>query len=244
LRGAYVVGTDIDIRVLRGKSSEENIMANFQQFGLPRPELIRSDNAIYHRHFRTNQPIYDAIVCDPPYGIRAGARQSGSRRANPTPVLEENRHTHIAQTKPYAVSDVMADLLDVAARTLVMGGRVVYIIPSFTDFNPQDDLPRHECLTLDHCCYQPLSADLGRRMVAMKKIAPYDPEKRDHYLATVWTNGPKSAEKCANIREKLIEAAKQKPRYEERKAIRTQKRKRHKEEKKRAKIKHQNSQEE
>ena len=85
LRGAYCVGTDIDIRVLRGRNSDENVLSNFRQFNLPRPELIRSDNAIYHRHFRTDtqRPLYDAIICDPPYGIRAGARRTGSRRENP-----------------------------------------------------------------------------------------------------------------------------------------------------------------
>lgn len=99
LRGAYCVGTDIDIRVLRGKNDNENVFSNFRQFGRPRPELIRSDNAIYHRHYRTNTPIYDAIVCDPPYGIRAGARKSGSRRENPHPILDEHRSDHIAQTR-------------------------------------------------------------------------------------------------------------------------------------------------
>lgn len=70
LRGAYCVGTDIDIRVLRGRGTEENVFSNFAQFQLPRPELIRSDNALYHRHFRTvnTEPWVDAIVTDPPYG--------------------------------------------------------------------------------------------------------------------------------------------------------------------------------
>lgn len=99
LRGAFCVGTDIDIRVLRGRSQHENVWSNFQQFNLPMPELIRSDNAIYHRHFRYSQPIYDAILCDPPYGIRAGARKSGSRLEQPRPVQEEFREDHIAQTR-------------------------------------------------------------------------------------------------------------------------------------------------
>ena len=241
VQGAYCVGTDIDIRVLRGRNREENVLSNFRQFGLPRPELIRSDNGIYHRHFRADDDndccLYDAILCDPPYGIRAGARRSGSRRSEVIPVRPENRHDHIAQTRPYAVQDVMADLLDVAARTLVMGGRLVYVIPSFaTDFDPTVDLPRHPCLELVHVCYQPLSsAELGRRVVSMRKIADYDGSKRDDYLNSAWKDGPASAEKCANIRDKILEAAKKKPNYEERAAIRKAKRKQHREEKKAAK---------
>jgi tRNA (guanine10-N2)-methyltransferase len=235
LRGAYCMGTDIDLRVLKGKSKEENVKSNFRQYGLPPPELIRSDNAIYHRHYRSHEPLYDSIICDPPYGIRAGARKTGSRREETRPVLDEHRHDHIAQTKPYAVSDVMADLLDMSARTLVMNGRLVYIIPSFKEFNVTTDLPIHDCLELVHVCYQPLSAELGRRMVTMKKIREYYPSKRTEYLSKVWVNGAESAEKCANIRDKILEAAKLKPRYEEKAAIRKQKRKANREAKKKAK---------
>jgi tRNA (guanine10-N2)-methyltransferase len=100
LRGAgHVVGSDIDIRVLRGKGPGQNIGSNFAQFGLPRPELLRTDNAIYRRHFRAHRPLYDAIVTDPPYGIRAGARRCGSRLDQPRPVPEDHRSTHIPQTR-------------------------------------------------------------------------------------------------------------------------------------------------
>jgi tRNA (guanine10-N2)-methyltransferase len=238
LRGAYCVGTDIDIRVLRGKN-DGNIYSNFSQFQLPRPEVIRSDNAIYHRHFRSSEPWVDTIITDPPYGIRAGARKSGSRLDQPRPVLEENRHDHIAQTRPYNVADVMADLLDVAARVLVMGGRLVYVIPSFaSDFDISKDLPQHDCLELVHLSFQPFTLELGRRMVTMRKIKAYDPMQREIYLATTWRNGPASAEKCANIRDKILEAAKLKPGYEEKARVRKQKRKVHKEARKKAKLEH------
>ena len=181
--------------------------------------------------------MYDAILCDPPYGIRAGARKTGSKRGEARPVLEDHRHDHIAQTRPYVVSDVMADLLDVAARTLVLGGRLVYVIPSFRDFTADTDLPQHECLDIVHICYQPFTADLGRRIVAMKKTSEYNETRRDEYMSNVWKNGPESAEKCANIREKILEAAKQKPGYESKLAVRRAKRKKTREAKKQAKKK-------
>ncbi|VEU44432.1 unnamed protein product [Pseudo-nitzschia multistriata] len=250
MRGAYCIGSDIDIRVLRGKGGDRTIWKNFDYYGLPRPEILRTDNALYHRHFRHHTPgdsvededesvvaptLYDAILCDPPYGIRAGARQTGSRLENPRPILEENRHDHIAQTKPYVVSDVMSDLLDVAARTLVVGGRLVYVIPSFRDFDEERDLPRHDCLELVHTCYQPFSTELGRRIVAMEKVSDYDPRKRQTYLSTIWKFGAESAEKCANLREKIMEAARLKPGYEEKAKIRKEKRRANKEAKKQEK---------
>ena len=179
--------------------------------------------------------MYQNIICDPPYGIRAGARKTGSRLDTPRPILDEHRHDHIAQTKPYPVSDVMADLLDVSARTLVLGGRLVYIIPSMTDFDPLTDLPRHDCLECIHICYQPLQTNLGRRVVTMKKIRDYDESLRSKYLSGTWVNGPESAEKCANIREKLIEMARLKPGYEEKSDLRRKKRKARKEELKKMK---------
>lgn len=235
LRGGYCMGTDIDIRVLRGRSEEENVFRNFEQYSLGRPELVRSDNALHNRHYCLENPIYDAIICDPPYGIRAGARKTGSKLDQPREVAEEHRHDHIAQTKTYPVSDVMADLLDVAAKNLVKGGRLVYIIPSMTDFDIDADLPQHECLKLIYICYQPLQIELGRRMVTMEKVKEYNDMERPKYLANAWKNGRESAEKCARIRERLLEAAKLKPDYEQKAAYRKKRRQETKLAKKKAK---------
>jgi len=240
LRGGYCFGSDIDIRILRGRvgnipltNATPTPFTNFRDFDLPRPELVRCDTSIYTRHYRDHRPLYDAIVCDPPYGIRAGARKSGSKFTEPRPIQEEHRHDHIAQTRPYAVSDVMGDLLDVASRTLVLGGRLVYIIPSMLDFDTETDLPRHECLKLTHVCFQPLQMELGRRVVTMTKIREYDSTRREVYRAEVWVNGSESAEKCANIRDRILEVAKSKPGYEEKKAFRMKRRREEKEAKKR-----------
>ena len=70
----------------------------------------------------------------------------------------------------------------------------------------------------------------------MEKVKEYDLSQRDRYLSNVWVNGPESAEKCANIREKLIEAARLKPGYEEKAAYRKKKRLETKEANKKAKL--------
>jgi len=74
--------------------------------------------------------------------------------------------------------------------------------------------------------------ELGRRIVAMTKIADYDLFKREDYRSTIWKFGAASAEKCANLREKIMQAARQKPGYEEKAAIRKEKRKANKQAKK------------
>lgn len=235
LYGAFCFGTDIDIRILKGKGRHENIFTNFDQYNLPRPELVRSDNSIYHRHFRSHLPLFDAIICDPPYGIRAGARQSGSRYESFTPIADEHRYDHIAQTRPYPVSDVMKDLLDLAADKLKMNGKLVYIIPSMNDFDINTDLPQHPCLNLTYCCYQPLQTNLGRSVVCMEKIAEYDETQRQYYRDNIWKNGVDSAEKIINLRERLVEEARKRPGYVEKAEYRKKKRRQLKDERKKLK---------
>jgi tRNA (guanine10-N2)-methyltransferase len=63
---------------------------------MPPLDLVRCDNAA---------PVWkvagvlDAIVCDPPYGVRAGARKSGVRDDKVVkPISDEHRSTHIPGT--------------------------------------------------------------------------------------------------------------------------------------------------
>ena len=180
--GAVCMGTDIDFRILKGKG-EKTTMSNFAQYGLPMPELVRSDNALYHRHWRTlRSGVFDAIVCDPPYGIRAGARTSGAREGvKVMRIAEEERLERIPRTRPYPVADVMFDLMDMSARCLVEGGRLVYILPTTYDFDADAHLPRHPCLETLFSCEQPLTTKLARRLVVARKVRAYEPEKREEY---------------------------------------------------------------
>ena len=87
---AICFGCDLDVRVLRGysvgytrkseedKSAEKmkgNIFSNFDDYNLSRPQIIRQD--INKSGFRKNNYLFDAIICDPPYGWRAAVRKTG-----------------------------------------------------------------------------------------------------------------------------------------------------------------------
>ena len=87
---ALCFGCDLDVRVLRGysvgytrKSEEDktpqkmqgNIFSNFDDYNFPRPQIIRQD--INKPAFRKKNFLFDAIICDPPYGWRAGVRKTG-----------------------------------------------------------------------------------------------------------------------------------------------------------------------
>lgn len=77
--------------------------------------------------------LFDAIVTDPPYGIREGARKVAV--APPPPPSGADQKAHPASywrqldTGGYAADTVFADLLDFAAQFLCLNGRLVYWLP-------------------------------------------------------------------------------------------------------------------
>ncbi|THU81691.1 hypothetical protein K435DRAFT_873053 [Dendrothele bispora CBS 962.96] len=106
--GAQVFGSDIDGRQMRGKVHR----AYFEQ----QPstvDLLTFD--IIHNPWRCGG-LFDAIVTDPPYGVRAGAKRLGRKkeldpermalyfehRSNPRP----DDSPYIPPTKPYELSNL------------------------------------------------------------------------------------------------------------------------------------------
>ena len=52
----------------------KGVHSNFEQYDLGIPDMARLDNAAPAMR---EMPFFHAIISDPPYGIRAGARRSG-----------------------------------------------------------------------------------------------------------------------------------------------------------------------
>ena len=89
--GAFVFGSDLDIRVIKGygvgrktknkiegleKIEKFDIRTNFDHYGLARPDFWVQD---FHKPMiRRDVPLFDAIVCDPPYGVRARTQKVGA----------------------------------------------------------------------------------------------------------------------------------------------------------------------
>jgi len=65
--------------------TKANIYSNFDQYGLERPEIFRLDSC--GTVFNDGE-FLDAIICDPPYGLRAGARQVGAK-SDPKDLLDK-----------------------------------------------------------------------------------------------------------------------------------------------------------
>ena len=60
-------------------------------------------------------------MTDPPYGVRAGGKKSVPKPHIKIKALED----HYPQTDPYPLGECLRDLLDMAARMLRVGGRLV-----------------------------------------------------------------------------------------------------------------------
>ncbi|KAM3344230.1 tRNA (guanine(10)-N2)-methyltransferase [Capsicum galapagoense] len=181
--GAITMGADIDIRVVRdGRGPDCNVWSNFKQYGLPMPiALLRADNNLPPWRLGLKE-VFDAIVCDPPYGVRAGGRKSGGRKLlkgviGPYTVPDDKRTGHIPSTAPYSLVECVHDLLDLAAKMLVLGGRLVYFYPVVREDESIDTtFPEHPCFKLVATSEQMLSYRYSRVLLTMVKIGPYTEE--------------------------------------------------------------------
>lgn len=165
-RGAITVGSDINILALRGKGGKESIASNFDQYSLPRPVGILRADAL-------NSPIrcrrggwFDAVVGDPPYGIKEGAR--AFREDMIDPGMEGN---HFQGTERVRFADFLSGVLRYAADVLVPGGRLVYWLPTVTSEYREEDIPTHPRLQLIHNNVQPLTTRMSRRLITMRKLS-------------------------------------------------------------------------
>lgn len=113
--------------------------------------------------------------------MRAGGRKSGGRKllkgvVDPYTVPDDKRVGHIPSTAPYCLSECVHDLLDLAGRMLVMGGRLVYFYPVLREDSMQNPFPEHPCFKLVASSEQILSSRYSRVLLTMVKIGPYTEE--------------------------------------------------------------------
>eukprot|EP00210_Caulerpa_lentillifera_P001200 g1156.t1 len=163
--GALSFGCDIDVKILKqtklNKRKEQcTIFDNFTYYNVPQPTtLFISD--IYRSPFRAALEMFDAVICDPPYGVRAGRRK-------PTDSAQgqgSNTVGHMCKT-----------LIDFSAQLLRTGGRLVFFCPNVHGTSLLDEIPRHPMMELVFCCEQYLSIKYSRCLITMEKILDYNVE--------------------------------------------------------------------
>jgi tRNA (guanine10-N2)-methyltransferase len=70
--------------------------------------------------------------------------------------------------------EVLADLLEFAAKYLVVGGRIAYWLPNVVEEDEDPETPYHPNLELIADSEQPFNG-WSRRLVVMEKKSEYDP---------------------------------------------------------------------
>ncbi|XP_033836816.1 tRNA (guanine(10)-N2)-methyltransferase homolog [Periophthalmus magnuspinnatus] len=186
--GAYVCGTDIDYNIIhgRGRSSrkkqkwrgpDENIRANLRQYGT---EMLYLDVMVSDasKPVWRKAPLFDAIITDPPYGIRESTRRTGSHKDTIKPCDGVYAESHVPVSQAYHLSDIFKDLLSFSAHHLVLGGRLVYWLPVYRPDYSEEIVPLHPCLQLLSNCEQVLSSHTSRRLITMEKVK--EPEGMDN----------------------------------------------------------------
>ncbi|KAJ3345601.1 hypothetical protein HDU83_003901 [Entophlyctis luteolus] len=167
--GAFTMGADIDGRQIRGKDNK-NIDSNAKQYDLTHRILGTVVCDIAHHPWRAT-PFWDAIICDPPYGVRAGAKKISINPKTPPKTSTHNPDgsPKLPQTVPYPLPEVLTDLTSFAAVHLVPGGRLVYWLPTITETYTPRDFPRHSRLRLLDNCEQNFNK-WARRLIVMEKL--------------------------------------------------------------------------
>ncbi|OCF31203.1 tRNA (guanine10-N2)-methyltransferase [Kwoniella heveanensis CBS 569] len=196
--GAYVIGSDIDGRQMRGKMKGKNV----------RPGILRAA-AQYGTEDKfldcltydvTRSPIrrggwIDAIITDPPYGVRAGAKRLG-RKEGKKPQREEpymfpdgtyshKRPEYLPPSRPYELANLCLDLILLARYLLVPKGRLVFFLPTVNEDWQEIDIPKVEGmreLKVGEGSVQDFGK-WGRRLITMEKTAVDDglpPTFEDH----------------------------------------------------------------
>ncbi|WFD29138.1 tRNA (guanine(10)-N(2))-methyltransferase [Malassezia sp. CBS 17886] len=185
--GAMTLGSDIDGRMLRGRDARDGrsgVALSAAQYGLSGRILdtvvCDMTQAPWREPFRgcaRGGGLVDAIVTDPPYGVRAGAKRLGKRNAaqqrdepfimpdgTPSHVLPD----YVPPTKPYHLSELVHDLLEYASALLRPHGRLVFWMPTMSEDNAATTVPEHPDFGLVAHSLQDFGK-WGRRLITMEK---------------------------------------------------------------------------
>eukprot|EP00092_Neocalanus_flemingeri_P091898 GFUD01116592.1.p1 GENE.GFUD01116592.1~~GFUD01116592.1.p1 ORF type:complete len:464 (-),score=155.06 GFUD01116592.1:133-1524(-) len=179
--GGLVLGGDIDYLTLHARTrpsrvgqkvraEDESMVANFEQYGLTSQYLGVIAGDFSQSPWR-DQPWLDCVVTDPPYGIREGTTRVGTEKDfSTTSIPEEYLDTHVPEKVAYTLQQLVTDLLNFSARSLRVGGRLVYWLPVIRQNYRPDRVPSHPGLRLVADCEQVLSSHTSRRLLVMERV--------------------------------------------------------------------------
>lgn len=168
--GAYTLGSDLDGRQIRGTEAKGSIESNVQAYDLSKQVLGTLVFDIKQHPFK-QVTFIDAIVTDPPYGVRAGAKCIA--KVGPE-VFINQKVDRVPKMEPYEMDQIIQDLVLFAAKWLNVGGRLVFWLPTSVAKYSRCDLPSLSCMQLVSTSVQ-MFGKWCRVLVTMEKVASFSP---------------------------------------------------------------------
>jgi len=179
--GALVFGSDIDGRQMRGKEKQPGIIRAAAQYGVAHRIVDLCTFDVTHNPWRCGE-LFDAIITDPPYGVRAGAKRLG-RKARLSKTTQESspvsrigvhrpddNQPYIPPTKPYELSSLASDLVLLARYMLKPRGRLVFFLPTVTDEYEELDVETMLCEGMEVVANSLQNfGSWGRRLITIRK---------------------------------------------------------------------------
>ncbi|KAH7888729.1 tRNA guanosine-2'-O-methyltransferase [Phlebopus sp. FC_14] len=177
--GALVYGSDIDGRQMRGKDRTPGIIRAATQYGVARRIIDLCTFDVTRNPWRCGG-LFDAIVTDPPYGVRAGAKRLGRKKFRedrpPSRVhLPNADEPYIPPTKPYELSMLISDLILFARYILKARGLLVFFLPTVTEMYEEIDVMEALCEGMELVANSVQEfGSWGRRLVTVRKMTADD----------------------------------------------------------------------
>ncbi|TFY66268.1 hypothetical protein EVG20_g4821 [Dentipellis fragilis] len=200
--GSFFYGSDIDGRQMRGKEQQPGIRRAAAQYGVEKRVIDLCTFDVTHNPWRCGG-FFDAIITDPPYGVRAGAKRLGRKKdwvpRTPHPVptgpRPDDDQPYIPPMRPYELSALATDLVLLGRYLLRPGGRLVFFLPTITDEYQEIDIHTMLCdgMELVANSLQDFGA-WGRRLVTIRKTGTenYPPPKFDSDSGVAPSEGEKT----------------------------------------------------
>lgn len=175
--GAFVYGSDIDGRQMRGKDETPGIIRAAAQYGVASRIMDLCTFDVTNHPWRCGS-LFDAIITDPPYGVRAGAKRLGRKKIREDRLqlaIPRPNEPYIPPTKPYELSQLIADLVLLARYLLRSGGRLVFFLPTVSDEYAPPDINAVLCEGMELVANSLQDfGSWGRRLITIKKTAHTD----------------------------------------------------------------------
>ena len=125
---------------------------------------------------------FDAIISDPPYGIRESSQHKSRRQGDKT----DDDQT--STTEKYDLTNIYGDLLNFANIYLRIGGRLVFWMPTHIVTYDESLLPTHPCFQLFSNDEQQLNRTVSRRLITMVKIRDSNGDEKAQVNEKLFSN--------------------------------------------------------